>query len=340
MSIKPVKVGILGYGHYMRITFTPAFKKCSSLEVAGVYNRGEPRRKLAEEDGYFATSSLDELLAIPGLEGVVIGTANAAHKYLTLKCAAAGKHIICEKPLALGMDDVNEMVGAVKKADLITHVNYSGIYNPPMVKFQELIPEKAGVILHFWQRNSRNFGLWSQGARHGAVGNPEDSGGWTFHHECHFLNNACRIVGSKAVKVYHTIQKSCKEAPSEEIVNTIIHFENGATACLADGLTIGGFCDMGAFGTMGDLRLLGNTITSVTPGESDPLQRPGNLSPVVEKIEVTDKGKSLITVGHKFAEAIRGGQNDLLSFETVAQQYKILYAMKKSGETGEVVEIK
>ena len=53
MSIKPVKVGIISYGHYFRTNFVVHLEECSSIEIIGVYNRSEPRRKQAEDDGYF-----------------------------------------------------------------------------------------------------------------------------------------------------------------------------------------------------------------------------------------------------------------------------------------------
>ena len=86
---KPIKVGILGYAHYMRGNFVPHIRDNPQLEILGVFNRGEDRRQQAEDDGYFATSDLDELLALPGIEAVVIGTGNVAHKEQAIKAAKA-----------------------------------------------------------------------------------------------------------------------------------------------------------------------------------------------------------------------------------------------------------
>jgi predicted dehydrogenase len=339
MSQKPVTMGIIGYGHFIRTNFIKRLRNCPSIEIAGVYNRGKERRDQAVEDGYWATGDLDELLAREDIESVLIGTANKVHAEHAIKSAEAGKHILCEKPLALTIEEVDQMVEAARKAGVITHVNHGSVYTEGFKKFRALADEFAGQILHFWKRNSRAFGLWSQGARHWAVERPEESGGWTFHHLCHQLNEASIMVGSKPVSVYHAWHKSSPEAPSEEIVNSIIHFENGATAHLADGTSVGNFNDMGLQGTEADLCLRGNTAEVVVPGPEDPTGRPGNRKGTKTTYEVPQGGKKLEAAGEEFAKAVRGIENNLLSFEFIRDQYLVLAAMRKSAETNQVVPI-
>ncbi|MGQ9663062.1 MAG: Gfo/Idh/MocA family protein, partial [Kiritimatiellia bacterium] len=232
-----------------------------------------------------------------------------------------------------------EMVAESEKAGVLTNVNHGSPYGESFIKFRELALNEAGEILHFWKRVSRAFGLWIQGARHDQVAHPEESGGWTFHHLCHQLNEACLLLGTRARKVYHVMQKSCPECPSEELVNSLITFESGATALLTDGTPIGPFNDMGLIGTRADIRLLGGVIMVVTPGPTDPLQQPGNLTGIVRRYEVKDTGKNMEWVFTLFAHAVRGGKSELLSFRFIRDQYRILLGMKKSAETGQVVEL-
>jgi len=340
MVTKPVKFGIISYGHYFRTNFVVHLAKCPAVEIVGVYNRGEERRLQARQDGYFSTGNLDELLSLPGLEAVAIGSSNAAHKEQVLAAAKAGKHVLCEKPLALELADVDEMVAAAEQKGLVTHVNHGGPYMDRFIRFKSLMEEHIGKVYHCWLRSSRMFGLWSQGARHVAVANPKESGGWTFHHLCHALDEACVLLGtSEAEKVYHVNQKSCPEAPSEEIINSLIHFRNGTTALLTDGTSVGGFGDFGVQGEGGDMRLLGDRITLVRPGPLDPTERPGNRGHVIDEFDVPAGDKMIETVGAKFVQAVRGGKNELLSFRFVSNQYRILNAMRKSAETGQAVSL-
>lgn len=336
---KPVTMGVIGYGHFLRTNFVLHLKECDSINIVGVYNRGEERRRQAQEDGFWTTGDLDELLAIPGLESVLIGTSNTAHREQAVRAAAAGKHVLCEKPLALTLEDMDEMVNAVESAGVINHVNHPGPYTDGFIRFRELCQEHAGRIHHFWKKSSRAYGTWTQGARHVAVANPGESGGWTFHHFCHQLNDAFILMKSRAVRVYHLEQKSCEEAPSEEYVNSLVVFENGSTAFLSDTTSVGPFSDMGLQGDGADLRLLDNVLTMVKPGPEDSYDRPGNRKGIIEKFEVEETGKNLVAVGHRFAQAVRGGKNDLITFSMVRDQYKTLVAMRESALTGRAVDV-
>lgn len=342
--MKPVHVGVLGYGHFVRRIFLPRFKACPHIAVAGVYNRGAERRAQAEQDGYRVTGNLAELLAIPELEAIYIGTSNAAHKEQCIAGARAGKHIFCEKPLALSLQDVDHILSETRKAGVITHVNHGTPYSKSFLDFRRIVRERCGRVLHVWIRTSRGFGNWVHGARHVVVGNPAESGGWTFHHLCHALDEACILMeGRRAVKVYHTLQKSCAECPSEEIVNGIVTFDDGATALLSDGTTIGGFQDKGVMGVDADLRQFGAETILVTMGPPAGRGRPGILERKVETFTAQDSGgddeKSIQVVAQYFAEAVRGGENRLLSFEFVRDQYRILAGLKESARTGQAVDI-
>jgi len=338
---KPVVMGIVGYGHYMRTNFVLRLRNCTSIKFAGVYNRGEERRKQAEEDGFWTTGDLDELLALPGLEAVLIGTANAAHKEQAIRAARAGKHILCEKPMALSVEDCDAMTAEAEKAGVVTHVNHPSPYTDGFMKFREIVQAEAGEILHVWHRSTRAFGLWSQGARHVQVAHPENSGGWTFHHFCHQLNDACLILGSShATRVYHLMQNSAG-APSEELVNSLLTFESGATAFLCDGLSIGPFTDMGVQGTRADVRMIEHRIYLAKPGPPDPLQRPGNLTGMVQLFDAAQHGADPHeTIGHVFAHAVRGDKNELLPFRFIRDQYRILTALKESAAKGKTVDLK
>ncbi len=338
MAYQPLKVGVIGYAHYMRTNFVLHLKESKDVEIVGIYNRSEERRKMAENDGFFATSNIDEFFRISGMEAVIIGTANSTHSEFSVRAAKQGLHILCEKPMALNSKDADLMTTEAEKAGVVTHVNHMGVYTTAFQTLKEKAEDCCGKFLHVSMRGSRVFGLWVQGARHQNVANPAASGGWTYHHFCHQLDAVCVLVGStKVTKVYHIEQKSCQECPSEEIVNALIHFDNGATAFISDGLSIGGYTDTFIQGTTGDARLHNNEITLTIPGPYDRFLRPGSCSIFKKTLSVPDEGKPILTMAKLFTQAVRGGKNELLSFRFVANQYRILDALRKSATIGEAV---
>lgn len=71
-----------------------------------------------------ATTDLDALLATPGLGAVYISTTNEKHKDQALAAIAAGKHVLCEKPLAMTVSDAVEMVLAAEAAGVVMATNH------------------------------------------------------------------------------------------------------------------------------------------------------------------------------------------------------------------------
>jgi predicted dehydrogenase len=101
--MKPVRWGVLGIGrHFVQRVLQPLLD-CPLVEVAAVASRDLDRAR--ETAGRFdipaAYGSYDELLADRGLEAVFIALPNHLHAEWVRKCAEAGKHVLCEKPLAM-----------------------------------------------------------------------------------------------------------------------------------------------------------------------------------------------------------------------------------------------
>ncbi|NRA20153.1 MAG: Gfo/Idh/MocA family oxidoreductase, partial [Oceanospirillaceae bacterium] len=68
--------------------------------------------------------NIDDLLADPAVNAVYISTTNELHKSQVLAAAAAGKHVLCEKPLALDINDALQMVQACKEAGVVMGTNH------------------------------------------------------------------------------------------------------------------------------------------------------------------------------------------------------------------------
>ena len=79
------------------------------VNLMGIYDIKPSQCALAESRGIHAYASLEELLGDPAVEMVTIAVPNDQHKPLALKALAAGKHVICEKPVTLSSADLQEM---------------------------------------------------------------------------------------------------------------------------------------------------------------------------------------------------------------------------------------
>jgi UDP-2-acetamido-3-amino-2,3-dideoxy-glucuronate N-acetyltransferase len=96
-------------------------------------------QKAAFEFGTTATRSFDELLKMPGIQGIVIATPAAQHFELTRKALLAGKDVFVEKPLALHLDEGKELVEISRRGERILLVGHLLLYHPAILELKRLI---------------------------------------------------------------------------------------------------------------------------------------------------------------------------------------------------------
>ncbi|MBN9045194.1 MAG: Gfo/Idh/MocA family oxidoreductase [Rhizobiales bacterium] len=93
--------------------------------------------------------SYDELLASDQVDGVYIPLPTSQHVEWTLKAAEAGKHVLCEKPIALKADDIDRLIAARDRHKVVISEAFMVTYHPQWIKLRELITDGAvGALRH------------------------------------------------------------------------------------------------------------------------------------------------------------------------------------------------
>lgn len=155
-----------------------------------------------------------DLLAKADVNAVSVVTPDAYHAPITLQALAAGKHVLCEKPLATNYADARKMTAAARKAGVVNMVQFSYRNSSALTKARALIAAgKLGTITHFeasylqsWL-TSRAWGdwtvtpawLWRQSSAHGSMGVLGDIG-------VHLLDFATFPIGSDYRSVNCTLK--------------------------------------------------------------------------------------------------------------------------------------
>ncbi|MBO0600566.1 Gfo/Idh/MocA family oxidoreductase [Sporosarcina sp. E16_3] len=121
MEEKKVRWGIMSTASIGKRSVIPGIQESKRNVVAAVASRSlENAQAFADELGIQkAYGSYEELLNDPSIDAIYIPLPNHLHREWTLKAAKAGKHILCEKPIALNVTEAQEMVDACKKAEVI-----------------------------------------------------------------------------------------------------------------------------------------------------------------------------------------------------------------------------
>jgi len=245
--------------------------------------------------------------------------------------AEAGRHVFCEKPIALTLEDADRMIDAVESAGVVNVVNYSMRYIDAYQKIKELIDSgQMGQILSICHLKTRAFGLYGAGARHRAVVEPEESGGWTVHHACHDIDFLYWINGPMA-NVYATMQTTVPGKDSEEVVLGHVTFENGASGLIGDSVCCIRDHYTQIIGTQGSLVMSGEHEQTVLR-----FHREGEPEP--EVIPARDSKRSGGGIDH-FLECIKAGKQSPHTIRSGRHSLAVALAMQESARSGKVVRV-
>src|SRR5271155_1152450 len=159
-----VRVGIVGAGliaqtHSMMLRWV-ADSTEQSVRVVSIADVSHPaaERLAARWQGARAFESAEEIIGDPSIDAVWICTPTAMHRQICIAAAPAGKHVFCEKPLAMTAAEASEMAAAIKTSGVVSQVGlvlrFSPVYNVIKAMFEEA---GVGQLLSVTMRDDQDF---------------------------------------------------------------------------------------------------------------------------------------------------------------------------------------
>jgi predicted dehydrogenase len=235
--MQPVRLLVLGTGGMAR-HHAENFAAISGVTlVAGIDTRPEQLQAFQQAHGIpHGFSSVNDAIAWGEFDAVTNVTPDAAHHATTLPFLAAGKHVLCEKPLATNATDAARMAEAAAKAGVVNMVNLTYRNVPALQKAARMVREGAiGTVRHFeasylqswltqpawgqWDKESQ--WLWRLSTRHGSKGVLGDVG-------IHILDFATFVAGMDATQISCLLQTFDK-APGGQIGEYVLDANDSAT---------------------------------------------------------------------------------------------------------------
>ncbi|MCS7133021.1 MAG: Gfo/Idh/MocA family oxidoreductase [Aigarchaeota archaeon] len=144
MSGRRVRVCVVGAGRTGRVHATNLSTRITVAELIGVVDQvAEAAKALASELGVNHYASLSEAMKKGDFEAVFITTPTPTHRDLAVEAAEAGKHVFCEKPMALTLGEADEMISAARKNDVKLQIGFMRRFDPEFRKAKELIDQGA-----------------------------------------------------------------------------------------------------------------------------------------------------------------------------------------------------
>jgi 2-hydroxy-4-carboxymuconate semialdehyde hemiacetal dehydrogenase len=199
-----VQVAILGYGAIAR-EHALALRRIGQRPIDGdvslsaVMGRLQaPTRAFADEFGAAqATTDLDELLADPGVEAVIICSPTDRHAGQTERALRAGKHVLCEIPLATSLAETDRLIDLAERTGLRLMVCHTQRYTAPLIEARRMIAGgevRPRAVVSRYLLDKRENVSWTGRRR-----------SWTdnllWHHGCHAVDAALWLLGEEATHV-------------------------------------------------------------------------------------------------------------------------------------------
>lgn len=316
MSKKMIRIGIIGLGAIGERLMN-SFQVREDIVVSAFCDTSETRLKeMAEAFQINHTfTNYKELLVHEELDAVYVAVPPKFHEEIVLAAIKAGKHILCEKPLANSVEEAGRMLEAIKKTELVCAMHFPLNYQASLQQFEALINEgfigelrRINLKMHFphWPR------LWQQSEWVAS----REQGGYVLEVGVHWIQAIQRIFGS-ITEVRSQLQFPNDPALCENGIIAEMKLANGISI-LVDGLSnIGGeeHLEFAAYGTEGTVMLRNwRQLLGAKTGKA------------LEELPVRDgNGKNLIS---EFAKAVHGEEAELYDFEVGYHAQVILEALR------------
>jgi predicted dehydrogenase len=213
--------GFMGHEHETMLSDFPGITLIGISDI--------DKEQLADvREGIRRYESNEELFEDPDVDVVLIAANNNQHCKLVCQAAEAGKDIICEKPVAMNLEELDIMEAAVKKAGVKFTVHQQRRFDPDYNTAKEVY--ESGTLGDIYMIRTTLYGF--NGNMHDWHVIPEEGGGMLYDWGVHLLDQFCYMFpGAKLTSVYADIRNVINEKV-DDYFNVMMKFDNGITACL------------------------------------------------------------------------------------------------------------
>jgi predicted dehydrogenase len=217
-------IAVIGAGNFTKMTLLPALKGAGALYKYIASKGGVSGTAMAQKHGFsHSTTNVDDVLQDKEVDLVLITTRHNLHANLTVKCLEAGKHVFVEKPLALNLEELQNVIHAQQKSAKTVMVGFNRRFSPHAEKMKSLLGTSQMNVIATMNAGNIPANIWVHDMLVG--------GGRIIGEACHFIDLITFLTGSKVKAV-------CMNAmgvnPEENTDNAtlLLKYENGSTGVI------------------------------------------------------------------------------------------------------------
>ena len=328
--MKPVRWGILSTAKIGLLKVIPAMQRSDSCDIVAIASRDATKARTAADSLGIAKAygTYEELLTDPDIEAIYNPLPNHLHVPLSVAAAQAGKHVLCEKPIALDAEEAQTLIAARDAGGVLIQEAFMVRYHPQWLRVRSLV--RSGRIGNL--RSVQGFFSYNNRDPKNIRNIAEIGGGGLYDIGCYPITGSRFLFEGEPTRVVSLIERD----PAwgiDRLTSAILEFPSGhATFTCSTQLTP--YQRIQAFGTEGRIEI---EIPFNAPPDRpckiflDDGNQLGNAGVIVEELPVTDQ---YTAQGEVMSQAIRTGEPLEFPLENAVQGMRIIDAVFRSAVTG------
>ena len=351
-SARRLRLGVIGTGSIATGAHLPAIAALPDLvELVAVADiRTEIAGTVGEATGAAVHADYRELLARDDIDAVDICTPEFLHAQQVVAAAEAGKHVLCEKPIAASLSDADAMIDACERAGVLLMIAHSRRFTPRYRRLHGAV-DRVGEV-RFFRENERRpsafpsapedaVPVWTPPAGSDAAlpwtRDAAYTRGAALTNAVHEMDLMRWFIGREPEAVFAESRVAAFDATTPDVISIMVRFEGGAIGAseIVNGLPPDHpvYHLTEVVGTAGALRALDDELAPVTVSMGGSVALPGNWGTLLHVQE------AYVEEMRAFAEAVLAGRGALLAPRDARRALAMSLAAVESSETGCWVEV-
>lgn len=291
--MEPIKVALVGLGWWGRKVATTLADNGTIRITRAVEIDPAAAASFAQAHDIPVSDSLDDVLADPAIDAVLLITPHSLHEAQIEAAVRAGKHVFCEKPLALTRAGAERAVTMCREAGLVLGMGHERRFEPPIAEMLAMAADgRLGRLLQIEANFSHDKFLTLDRANWRLKPEQAPAGGMTAT-GIHLTDLAVKLMGP-AREVTVSCEGLASDLPSGDTMSAYIRFAGGGTAYISATLATPFFSRFALFGTEGwiDVRDRAHVeapdgwiVTKGMKGAPITVEEVGKAEPVIANFE-------------------------------------------------------
>lgn len=222
MKENKIVYGLIGFGG-MGKWHTEILENVPEIELAGIYDIKEEKRKLAEEAGFHTYETEEAMLADESIDVILVATPNDTHRPIALRAMEAGKNVIVEKPATLSLKGLTELEDMAGKTGRFLTVHQNRRWDEDLLTVREILKDQTmGEIFRIESRVHGSRGIpgdWRKEKAHG--------GGMVLDWGVHLFDQIFRLTGERRLKTVYATLTNVTNQEVDDGFTAVLRFEGG-----------------------------------------------------------------------------------------------------------------